>query len=54
MTFRNKAQARRLCQAIRQKARKLCWEWNGAYTILTTSDVIAIEKIVDRAEKRLK
>jgi len=52
--FRNQAQAKRLLRAIRQKARKMTFEWGGSLTVMTTQDLLAIEKIVSKCEKRLK
>jgi acyl-CoA reductase-like NAD-dependent aldehyde dehydrogenase len=56
MGFRSKAEAKRLLRAIRQKSKKIYMEWSGSspYAIFNTADISAIEKIVDRAEKRLK
>lgn len=52
--FRNKTQAKRLLRAIRQKARKMTFEWDGGIQIMTTQDLLALEKIVAKCEKRLK
>ena len=49
-----KAQAKRLLKSIKQKARKLTFEYDGAVIVMNDNDLLALMRIINKCEKRLK